>query len=108
MTPETDPRQTPDPVLSAVTPGKGTRVPDIDLARQRREYAMDRHPSMRAVRPIPRQPIVRTLPDEDIERGARIVDMRDPNPAPRHREGGPVRKRDAARSAVRRFLGVTR
>lgn len=103
MTPETDQDQK---VETAVTPGKGVFLPppdgatQINLARERRDYALSRrHPARLGLPPVPR-----TVSDEELERGARIVGMRDPNPAPRHRNGGPVRKRDAVRTALLRLL----
>jgi hypothetical protein len=102
MTPDTNPDQHP-----GVTPGKGVRIAEagepaeIDLARRRREYALaERHPARLG---LPTQrPVPRTLSDEEIEEGARIVGMVDR--APKHREGPPIRKRDAARAALRRIV----
>jgi hypothetical protein len=86
MTPETDPGQTPARVTSIVP--------------AQRDRAIGRHPVMA----IPTRPIPpRTLPDADIERGARLVGMVD-GERPRHRQGPPVRKRDALLQAVRRAL----
>lgn len=112
MTPETDPRQE---VETAVTPGKGVRrilstdpvgPTEINLARERRDHALtQRHPARLGLPPVPRG-VVDQAVDDDIEGLARGIGMRDPNPAPRHREGPPVRKRDAALAAVRRWVGA--
>jgi hypothetical protein len=108
MTPETDPRQK---VESVVTPGKGVRrLPGelaepagIDLARHRRDHALtQRHPARLGLPPVPRGVVERTLPDAEIEGVARAIGMTDHGP--RHRVGGPIRKRDAARDAILRML----
>lgn len=110
MTSEKDPRQE---VETVVTPGKGVQlaVPgeatQINLARERRNHALaQRHPARLGLPPVPRGVVERTVADDEIERGARIVGMRDPNPAPKHREGPALRKRDAALAAVRRWVGA--
>lgn len=114
MTPETDPRQE---VETVVTPGKGVRriLPvdpvgptEINLARERRDHALtQRHPARLGLPPVPCGVVDRAV-DDDIEGLARGIGMRDPNPAPRHRDGPPPRKRAAALTAIRRFLGVNR
>jgi hypothetical protein len=84
MTPETDPRQE---VETVVTPGKGVRrlpvdtgeATSINLARHRRDHALSqRHPARLGLPPVPRGVVERTTDDPDpLEKFARVVGMTD-------------------------------
>lgn len=119
MTPETDPRQNVD---TAVTPGKGLH-PEIDLAR-RIEETQRRHPARFSPDAYGRYgalPLYEVgeaaTPQERAEAEAWSDDALDvsvgfggatfggaPIVRARHRKGPPLRKRDAARAALRRML----